>query len=242
MTGFTVLYTQEAKKETGWREIPDNRKVGRLREVYWAIKAKSMQDSKSSSKMTSWPDRTQFGRKAHQPGDVFLFESQMLPNQENRFEWIEVTEVFTTAHPKQIEDAMEAWNGIPNKCAVDFNEFRESLITRRPSRVEQRKASDETIRQIKRKLKKDSYFELVKKYGYGTLVVGLPLWFATPPDDPWRVQNALDDFFTRTALGLKELKRKMLRKSDCPFNQIIVIWDTSLEALQGQGHGVSPSI
>lgn len=234
MTRFSVLYTQEAKKETGWREIPDNRKVGRLREVYWASKAMSNKGSKSFINMTlNWqPDRTELGRKADDPGDVFLFNSEVYPKQRGSFEWIEVTEVFTAVPAEQIEEAMEAWNGIWNKRRVDFFKFRETLNTRRPSREEQRQASDVTIQQIKGKLKKDSYHELVEMYGYGTLVVGLPLWFATPPDDPWRIENVLEDFWTRTAFGLKELKRKMLRKSNCPFQKIIVVWDTSPEALQ----------
>ena len=52
------------------------------------------------------------------------------------------------------------------------------------------------------------------------------------PDDPWRIENALDDFGTRTVLGLEELKRKILRRRDCPFRQIIVVWDMSPEALR----------
>lgn len=156
----------------------------------------------------------------------------MFPESENRFEWIEVTEVYTTVAAMRIEDAMKAWNGIPNKRPVDFNEFRNSLNMGRPARVEQRKAADKTSQQIEKKLAKASYHELLEKYGYGTLVVGLPLWFATYPDDPWRVKNALDDFFTRTTLGLEDLERKILRRRDCLFRQILVVWNTSPEPLQ----------
>ena len=234
MTGLSILYTQEAKKEESWKEIPDRDKAGRLREVYWANRAESKLGSKSFLKMgLTWrPDRGSLGRKADHPGDGFLLKTVMYPKHVERFEWIEVTEVFPNVTAKDINDAMKAWNGIPNKRPVDFHEFRKSLNKERPSRAEQRKAADKTIQQIERKLAKASYRELMEKYGYGTLVVGLPLWFATFPDDPWRVKNALDDFFTRTALGLEDLQRKILRRSDCPFRQIIVVWDTSLEALQ----------
>ena len=234
MTGLSVLYTQEATKEAGWNEIPDRDKVGRLREVYWAEKTESKQDHTSFIDMgLTWrPDRKIFGRKADLPGDGFLLKTAMYPKHDERFEWIEVTEVFTSVPAKQINDAMKAWNGILKKRPVDFSEFRKSLNKERPSRAEQRKAADKTIQQIERKLAKASYRELMEKYGYGTLVAGLPLWFATFPDDPWRVKNALDDFFTRTALGLEDLERKILRRSDCPFRQIIVVWDTSPEALQ----------
>lgn len=165
-------------------------------------------------------------------GDGFIYKVVMYPQLEDTFEWIEVTEVFTTVPAKQINDAMKAWNGIPDKRHVDFDAFRKSLNKRRPSRVEQRKAADKTIRQIERKLAKASYHELMDKYGYGTLVIGLPLWFATFPDDPWRVRNVLDDFYTRTLLGLEELERRTLRKKNCPFRQIIVVWDTSPAAMQ----------
>ena len=60
---------------------------------------------------------------------------------------------------------------------------------------------------IERKLAKASYQELLEKYGYGTQVVGMPLWFAVPSNDPCRAENALDDFMTRTALGLEEVRR-----------------------------------
>ena len=234
MTGLSVLHTRHATKEDGWNEIPDRDKVSRLREVYWAKSAVSYLGGKSFVKinLTMRTDRTNFGRKADHPGDEFIHLIEMFAESENRFEWIEVTEVYTTVPAMRIEDAMKAWNGIPNKRPVDFNEFRNSLNMGRPVRVEQRRASDETIRQIQRKLEKASYRELLEEYGYGTLVVGLPLWFATFPDDPWRVKNALDDFFTRTMLGVEDMEQKILRRRDCPFRQILVVWDTSPDALQ----------
>ena len=88
------------------------------------------------------------------------------------------------------------------------------------------------IEQIRRKLTKRSYQELVERYGYGTLVVGMPLWFAVLPDDPCRAANALDDFATRTSVGLEEVKRSQLRKPDCPFREVIVTWDTTPEAIR----------
>ena len=183
MTGLSVLYTQEATKEAGWKEIPDRDKVSRLREVYWVKSAESKLGRKSLMKMNlnRRPDRRELGRKADHPGDEFIHIIEMSPETENRFEWIEVTEVFTTVPAMQLNDAMKAWNGIPNKRPMDFNEFRQSLNKERPSRAEQRKAADKTIQQIERKLAKASYRELMEKYGYGTLVAGLPLWFATPP-------------------------------------------------------------
>ena len=88
------------------------------------------------------------------------------------------------------------------------------------------------IAQIEKKLVKASYRELLEKYGYGTLVVGMPLWFAVLPDDPCRLANAIDDFMTRTALGLEDVKRRLLRRRDCPFRKVIVVWDTTPQALR----------
>ena len=77
------------------------------------------------------------------------------------------------------------------KHPVDFGEFRKGLRRGRPSRMEQRRAADQVITQIERKLAKTSYHELLERYGYGTLVVGMPLWFAVPPDDPFRAGGLL---------------------------------------------------
>ena len=156
----------------------------------------------------------------------------MTPQVEDRFEWLEVTEVFTTVPASRIEGAMRAWNRITDKCPVVFDAFREGLPRGRPSRMEQRRAADQVIAQVERKLSKSSYHELLERYGYGTLVVGMPLWFAVPPDNPWRPENAVDDFMTRTTLGLEDVKRKVLRRRDCPFRNVIVTWDTTPQALR----------
>ena len=232
MTGLSVLYAKEAAEEREWAAAPERDKTGRLREVYWARRAESKLGRKSfASVELIWrPDRGDIGRRRDEPGDGFIY--LVTPGVEDRFEWLEVTEVFTTVSASQIQGAMRAWNGIPDKHPVDFQEFRMSLPRGRPSRVEQRKAADEVIARIGRKLAKASYRELLEKYGYGTLVVGLPLWFAVPSDAPFRPENAIDDFMTRTALGLEDVRRRVLGRRDCPFRNVIVIWDTTPQALR----------
>ena len=234
MTGLSVLYAREAAEEREWAAIPDRDRTGRLREVYWARRAESKLGRKSfvSVELNWRPDRGDIDRRRDEPGDGFVYLVDMTPGVEERFEWLEVTEVFTTVPASQIEGAMRAWNGIPDKHPLDFEEFRMSLRRGRPSRVEQRKAADEVIAQIGRKLAKASYRELLEKYGYGTLVVGLPLWFAVPSDAPFRPENAIDDFMTRTALGLEDVRRRVLGRRDCPFRSVIVIWDTTPQALR----------
>ena len=113
-----------------------------------------------------------------------IYLASIVPPVEDQFEWLEVTEVYTTVPAARIEGAMRAWNGISDKHPVDFEKFRRGLRRGRPSRIEQRSAADRVIDQIERKLSKTSYHELLERYGYGTLVVGVPLWFAVPPDDP----------------------------------------------------------
>ncbi len=228
-------------EEQEWATIPERDKTGRLRKVYWACRAKTKPSPKSLVRMQlNWRvDRSEIGRASNYSGDGFNFLVDLMPRVEDRFEWIEVTEVITTEPGWKIKGAMRAWNGIPDKHGVDFDEFRKGVPRGRPSRVEQRIAAGDMIAQIKRKLGKASYRELLEKYGYGTLVVGMPLWFAVTPDEPYRAENAIDEFMTRTVLGLEELKRQVLRRKDCPFSSVIVVWDTTPEALRAWREGRS---
>ena len=176
-------------------------------------------------------DRSQLGRGIDDPGDGMIYRVRLFPQTEVRFDWIEVTEVFTTVPAKDVQGAMRAWNGIQGKHTVDLDQFLRTIRRGRPSRAEQRRAADQAIEQVRKKLAKRSYRELAERYGYGTLVVGMPLWFASPPDDPFRPANVLDDFMTRTIAGLEELKRAELRRPACPFRKVIVTWDTTPEAM-----------
>ena len=166
MTGLSVLYAKEAAEERDWAAIPDRDRTGRLREVYWARRADSKSGRKPSVNMNLFwrASRIEVGRGRNDPGDAFIYLVDMVPGVKDRFEWLEVTEVFTTVPAAQIEGAMRAWNGIP--------------------------------------------------------------------DNPFRVENAVDDFMTRTALGLEEVKQKVLRRRNCPFRNVIVIWDTTPQALR----------
>ena len=234
MTGLSVLYAKEAAGEREWAAIPDRERTGRLREVYWARRAESKSGRKAIVSMNlKWRvDRAEISRRRDDPGDGFIYPVEMAPRVKERFEWLEVTEVFTTAPAVRIESAMRAWNGIADKHPMDFDELKKGMELGCPSRLEQRRAADDVIAQIERKLAKTSYHELLERYGYGTLVVGMPLWFAVPPDDPFRAENAVDDFMTRTALGLEDVKQRVLRRQGCPFRNVIVIWDTTPQALR----------
>ena len=235
MTGLSLLYAKQAKVDKGWAEVKDRDKPGRLREVYWARRAEEkIGGGKSFFNMSfSWrPDRGEIGRQPDDPGDSFIHKVTIEPKAKSNFEWIEVTEVFTTTSAAAIEGAMRVWNRIEGKQTLDFEKFKKEIEKRRPSRWQQRKAADEVIEAIRKKIRKTSYNEVVGKYGYGTLVVGMPLWFSVFPEDPFRAENALDDFMVRTALGMEEIGRRELRREKCPFKHVIVIWDTTPEAIE----------
>ncbi len=235
MTGLSVLYAKQAREEKGWDEVPDRDRPGRLREVYWAGAAKGkLVEGKSFFGMSFdyRTDRKEIGRKIDDPGDSFIHIVEITGKAESNFEWVEVTEVFTTTPAKTIEGAMRAWNGIKDKQTIDFEKFKKGLKRGRPSRGQQRKAADDVIKAIKKKITKTSYNEVVDRYGYGTLVVGMPLWFATLPENPFRAENALDDFMVRTAIGLEEIGRNELRRKKCPFKHVLVLWDITPEAIE----------
>ena len=235
VAGVNVLYAAEAAEEPEWTTVGERDRTKRLREVYWARRAEShVRPMRSAGAQLKWRcDRGDIDRGSDDPGDGFAYLATIsTQGMEAGFEWFEVTEVFTTVPPQRIEAAMQAWNGLAGRQPGDLEGFLEGLDRGRPSRAAQRRAADRVIAQVGKKLAKSSYDELLGKYGYGTLVVGLPLWFATPPMVPLRAENALDEFDTRTKLGLDEVRRSELERRDCPFKQVIVLWEPTLDAMR----------
>ena len=110
--------------------------------------------------LTWRPDRSELGRSMDDPGDGLIYRVRLFPQTEEHFGWIEVTEVFTAVSGKNIQGAMRAWNGIPGKHTVNLAEFLRTIRRGRPSRVEQRRAADQVIEQVLKKLAKQSYQEL----------------------------------------------------------------------------------
>ena len=159
MTGLGVLYAKEAAKRPEWGSIPDRDKTGRLREVYWAHSAAGKLNTGRkpfvSKTLNWWAGRAEIGRRRDQAGDGFIYLINMTSQRvDHRFEWLEVTEVFTTVPAWRVEGAMREWNDIPDTHPVDFDEFQKGLRRGRPSRVEQRRAADEVIEAINKKLAK----------------------------------------------------------------------------------------
>ena len=236
--GLNILYATEATEEPEWTTIRERDRTKRLREVYWSRRAEShVNPTRFIGAQFKWQcDRGDIDRRSDDPGDGFAYLATVsVEGMELGFEWFEVTEVFTTVPPERVEAAMQAWNGLSGRQPGELEAFLADLDRGRPSRAAQRRAADSVIAQVGKKLAKSSYDELFARYGYGTLVVGMPLWFATPPMDLLRAENALDEFDTRTKLGLEEIGREELERKDCPFKQVIVLWDSTLKAMRDWG-------
>lgn len=148
-----------------------------------------------------------------------------------RAEWFEVTEVFEGVEPKDIEAFMRIENGGKAGFEFDPSGFVNALNMGIPPRASQQRAADKVIEAVEKKLKKASYEAMWRDHGYGTLIVGLPLWFAMPPTNPLRVENVVDNFRTRVLMGLKPYLRQ-LRKKSCPFWRIVVVWCSSPESMR----------
>ena len=130
MSGLSVLYAKEATREAGWTRISARNRTKRLREVYWARQAEGMSRRKPFMGMVlTWrPDRSEVGRGMDDPGDGLIYRVRLLPQTDEHFGWIEVTEVFTTVPAKDVQGAMRAWNGVQGKHTVDLAEFLRTAI------------------------------------------------------------------------------------------------------------------
>ena len=229
-----ILYL---KPETHSGDGPASRNlVKELRERYWTKQAEDAENRSSWIQFAvrfPFPfDRQDVGRNREQPGDGFRFVfSGGSAGIESRVEWFEITEVFAAADPRDVEAFMRVNNALCAYPGFEAERFLAGLDLRNPSRSAQRRAADQVIAAIDGKLRKPSYAGMTRPHGYGTLVVGLPLWFASPPADPLRDANVLDDFYTRVAIGLRRYRRR-LAKPDFPFWRIVVVWHISARSLR----------
>ena len=96
---------------------------------------------------------------------------------------------------------MRIRNGIETRQGFDASSFIEGLDLGGPSRAAQQRAADKVTAAVRRKLRNASYRDMKRTHGYGTLIVGLPLWFASCPANPLRAENVIDDFMCRVGTG-----------------------------------------
>ena len=66
----------------------------------------------------------------------------------------------------------------------------------------------------------------------GTLIVGLPLWFATPLLCPLRPENVLDDFMSRMSMAIDRLGDRYIRDPIRPFGRVVVVWEANSLAMR----------
>ena len=181
------------------------------------------------------------GRKLNDPGDaffrLFLFIDTFLFSRTVRVcTWVEVTEAVFPETASKLNQFIRGYNGLREKEKYDKHEYIKSFIKSSfPSPILQYKMANRVIELIKQKAQKGkeggSYQHLVSDYGTGVLIVGIPLWFATPPINPKDPSNALYDFCTRLSIGLNEMKHSVLNTKWCPFDSIYVVWNPNLKSI-----------
>lgn len=233
-SGLGILYvkpnTGDSTTEVSKRDLDSE-----LREQYWIQQAKDAANKSSScgnfeATMQCRIERRELGRNRNQPGDGFRYVYHCGTHRTGgRAEWFEVAEIFEGVEPKDVKAFIRVNNGGEGNFERDT--FLKGLDMGTPCRAAQRRAADKVIAKVEEKMNKPSYEGLWRNHGYGTLIVGLPLWFATYPKDPLRVENVLDDFMTRVLVGLMPYARR-LRKKNCPFWRIAVVWQASMESMR----------
>ena len=234
-----ILSVQGGEKAKDWANIPESSKAGYLREQYWLHKAKdNVSPRKAPFISTSFHEdipRLQLERTPNDPGDGFLYRLSFdLTNAQSQSElrWVEVTEVWAHDNAAEVDEVIRRRNNIRSHRTIDVGEFERNIDLKRPTKAFQRGTADKVIAAVRKKLTKPSYREVCEEHGNGCLVVGLPLWYATLPLDPNRWANMLDDFYTRVLFGLEKIQRELLDKKECPFDRVVVVWETSWTAFE----------
>ena len=206
-TGLQILYARRREAEDRPGDVAQQDIPRELREQYWirqvgdaGIEGKNWTFGIS---MPRWIERHELDRTRNEPGDGFRYVFRRgTDGARSRAEWFEVTEVFEGVEPKDIEAFMRVNNGGTAGFDFDPDRFVRGLEMGTPGRKAQQRAADRVIAAVEKKVSKASYEGMWRRHGYGTLIVGLPLWFATGPADPLRVENVMDDFTTRVRIGL----------------------------------------
>lgn len=238
---LAILHTQDGKDSEEWETVPDRDKTAFLREQYWIKKTEnhflSERDFICANLGQNMP-RVLFNKRTNDPGDGLFYKLSVgSQGVKSGIGWVEVVEVFGHNNAAKIDEVMRQLNDIRSarQLQIDVHNFERSVDLTTPSRMLQRRMADKVIERIKIKLNKHSYQEIQRNYGKGCLVVGLPLWFATPPANPYRLENVLDNFYVRLAVGLIIVQRKILNKKNCPFEKIVVVWENTREGLMHWG-------
>ena len=235
-TGLEIIYARDrvnddltgVAKRVLTKELRERNWIGQAEDV--GIRPRTWASVGISMPMRI--ERHQLGRNRNEPGDGFRYVFRSgTAGTGGRAEWFEVIEVFEGVEAKDVEAFMRIDNGGEAGFDFDADKFVRGLDMGTPCRAAQQRAADKVIAEVGRKMNKGSYEGMWQTHGYGTLIVGLPLWFATAPANPLRVENSIDDFVTRVDIGLQPYARR-LKKKACPFWRIVVVWSGSLESMR----------
>ena len=247
--GTAILGAVGEESDPNWLNVQRRDISKHLRQRYWIKKWSG----------TRWPSSefihgrgkseislAELGRKPDDPGDAF-FHLYHVTSEWFVWArtWVEVTEVFFPGEGKNVDDFMQQRNGLPGRDRIDTQEFLNRLEFGFPDARLQHDMAGRVIAAVEQKAIKGqeggSYHRLVKEYGRGVLIVGLPLWFAVFPSAPEDPTGAIRDFGTRVSLGLKAMERSVLRTSWCPFDSVEVLWTPSAEAFNAWAESADAS-
>ena len=235
-----ILRVCGEEKDPNFQDVEPRDIPNYLRERYW-IKQWNPTKRWKNRDFFSFGGRTalrhaDLGRKLNDPGDaffeLFLSTAQSIVHLRT---WVEVTEVFLPEYAAKLKMFIREYNGLRGKGEIDPVKFLKSLDFGPPDSRLQREMADRVITAIEKKAQKGcdggSYKSLVRDYGRGQLIVGLPLWFATYPSDPTTPSIVLTDFAPRLLLGLEKIKRSVLRTNWCPFDSVVILWNPRPESI-----------
>lgn len=234
-----ILHVRGEDKDPNLQDVPHRDIPKYLREQYWIGQWGPTSRWKLDLGGGTWRQLrlADLNRKLDDPGDAFfelgLGTSRYLVSLRI---WVEVTEVFLPEHAPMVNRFVREHNGLRGKGKIDATEFLNSLEFGLPDSCLQREMADKVIEAIEKKAKKGrdegSYKSLVRDYGRGALIVGLPIWSATYPSDPTDLSMVLKDFGTRLIMGLDAIEQSILRASWCPFDSIVILWNPTLESVE----------
>ena len=244
-----ILRVCGEERDPNLQDVPPRNIPKYLREQYWI---------KQWSPTNRWPHQgisvdgwtelrlADLDRKLDDPGDAFfdLYLCNLRSTVHVRT-WVEVTEVFLPEHGLKVNRFVREYNGLRGKGKIDPTEFLQSLNLGPPDAHLQREMADRVICAIKDKAQKGreggSYQSLVRDYGRGMLIVGLPLFFATYPSDPTDPSTVFTDFVTRLGFGIETIDRSVLRTNWCPFDSVVVLWNLTLESIDSWAKVADPN-
>ena len=235
-----ILKVCGKEKDPNWQDVLYRDRAKYLRERYWI---------KQADPTKRWNNRplvylrgstelriSDLGRKLDDPGDAFY--SLFLSTHRHIIHlhtWFEVTEVFLPEYAQKVKLFIQEYNGLRGKGEINVDDFLKTLDLGPPDPCMQQKMADLVIEAIVKKAEKGrekgSYKSLVRDYGRGQLIVGLPLWFANYLFDPLYPSSVLTDFTPRLNLAFEEIQHSVLRRNWCPFDSVVVLWKPTLEAI-----------